>query len=102
MDSSSRAPGLRFHRLSFRQHSHRSSEDRSAYDGDLARPRRAVFERDSLRHRNMKCETRAALRPRCVGHTTVLPLHDALDEMEAQTVSRNIRSDAGTAVERFK
>src|SRR5207247_23421 len=102
MDSWSQVPGPRRRRRNFQPNNHRSGEDPLTCGGCSVRPRREVFERDSLGYRDMQCETRASLRHRIVGYPAVLRLHDAFDEMQAQSVSRNIGADSRAAVERFE
>src|SRR5205809_804407 len=102
MDSWSQVPGPRRRRRNFQPNTHRSAEDPLVYGGGLVRPRREVSERYSLGYRDMQGETRASLRRRTVGHTPVLRLHDASNEMQAQSVSRDIGADSCATVERFE
>src|SRR5437870_12497705 len=102
MDSWSQVPGPRRRRRNFQPNNHRSGEDPLTCGGGSVRPRREVFERDSSGYRDMQCETRASLRRRIVGYPAVLRLHDAFDEMQAQSISRNIRADSRAAVKRFE
>src|SRR5438093_1859720 len=102
MDSWSQVPGPRRRRRNFQPNNHRSGEDPLGCGGGSVRPRREVFERDSLGYRDMQSKARAALSYASVGHASVLRLHDAFDEMQTQSVSWNIGFDFRAAVERIE
>src|SRR5437667_3534488 len=50
----------------------------------------------------MKRKTRAASGRRTVSHQPLLRLYDAFNQMQTEAISRNVRTDSFTAIERFE